>query len=62
MQVKQFMELYLERGVAIMISLDVQGAFDLACWPAILQRFREAKCPKKRYYLLQDYLKEKKQS
>ena len=42
-----------------MVSLDVQGAFDLAWWPAILQRLREAKCPRKLYYLVQDYLKKR---
>jgi len=42
-----------------MVSLDVQGAFDSAWWPAILQRLREAKCPRNLYYLVQDYLKER---
>jgi len=61
MQVKQYLENHLERGgVAIMVSLDVQGAFDSAWWPAILQRLREAKCPRKLYYIVQDYLKERK--
>ena len=60
MQVKQYLENHLERGgVAIMVSLDVQGAFDSAWWPAILQRLREAKCPRNLYYLVQDYLKER---
>jgi len=60
MQVKQYLENHLERGgVAIMVSLDVQGTFDSAWWPAILQRLREAKCPRKLYYLVQDYLKER---
>jgi len=60
MQVKQYLENHLERGgVAIMVSLDVQRAFDSARWPAILQRLRVAKCPRNLYYLVQDYLKEK---
>jgi len=42
-----------------MITLGVQGAFDSAWWPAILQRLREAKCPRNLYYLVQDYLKER---
>jgi hypothetical protein len=46
--------------VAIMVSMDVQGAFDSACWPAILQRLREAKCSRNVYYLVQNYLKERK--
>jgi hypothetical protein len=60
MQVKQYLENHLERGgVAIMVSLDLQWLFDSAWWPAILQRLREAKCPRKLYYLVQDYLKER---
>ena len=42
-----------------MVSLNVQGAFDSAWWPAILKRLREAKCPRNLYYLVQDYLKER---
>ena len=60
MQVKQYLENHSQRGgVALMDSLDVQGAFDSAWWPAILQRLREAKCPRNLYYLVQDYLKER---
>jgi len=43
-----------------MVSLDVHGPFDSAWWPAILQGLREAKCPRKPYYLAQDYLKDRK--
>ena len=43
-----------------MVSLDVHGTFDSACWPAILQVLCEAKFPRKLYYLVQDYLKERK--
>jgi hypothetical protein len=43
-----------------MISLDVIGAFNSAWWPAILQRLREAQCPRNLYHLVQDYLKERK--
>jgi len=42
-----------------MDSLDVQEAFDAAWWPAILQRLREAKCPRKLYSMVQDYPKAK---
>ena len=60
MQVKQYLENHLERGgVAIMVSLDEQGACDSALWPAILQRLRETKCSINLYYLVQDYLKER---
>jgi len=52
MEVRQYNELHLNRGgVAIIISLDK---------PAILQRLREIKCPKKLYYLVHDYLKGRK--
>ena len=43
-----------------MFSLDVHEAFDSAWCPAILQGLREAKFPRKLYYLAQDYLKERK--
>ena len=61
MEMKQYIELHLERGgVVIMVSLDVHGAFDSVRWSAILQRLREAKCPRNLYYLAQDYLRERK--
>ena len=54
MELKQYIEPHTERGeVAITISLDVQGAFDSAWWPAILQRMREGKCPNNLYNLVQ---------
>jgi hypothetical protein len=59
MEVKQNIVPHLERGVAIMVSSNVQGAFDSPCWPAILQRLREAKCPRNLYYLVQYCLKER---
>jgi len=61
MEVRQFIEHHLERegGVAIIASLDVQGAFGSAWWPTILKGLREAECPRKLYYLTQDYLKER---
>jgi len=49
-----------KRGVAIIDSLDVQGAFRSAWWPTILRGLREAECPRKLYYLKQDYLKDRK--
>ena len=58
---KQYIEPHLEKGgVAILVSMDVHEAFDSACWPAILERLREAKCSRNLYYLVQDYLKERK--
>jgi len=46
--------------VAIIASLDVQGAFRSAWWPTILQGLREAECPRNLYHLTQDYLKGRK--
>ena len=61
MKVRQYTEPHLNRGVvAIIISIDVQGAFGSAWWPAILQRLRDIKCPKTLYYLVKDYLKKRK--
>jgi len=61
MEVRQYIEPHLNRGgVAIIISLDVQGAFGSAWWPAILQRLRDIKWPRSLYYLVQDYLKGRK--
>ena len=61
MEVRQYIEPHLNRrGVAIIINLDVQGAFGSAWWPAILQKLREIKCPGNLYYLAQDFLKERK--
>lgn len=54
--VKQFMEPELEKGnVVIMTSLHVEGAFNAAWWPAILQGLRDAKYPKNLYILTQDF-------
>jgi len=61
MEVRQYIEPHFNRrGVAIIISLDVQWAFVSAWWPAILQKLRDIKCPRNLYYLAQDYLKETK--
>jgi len=42
--------------VIALISLDVQGAFDAAWWPAILNELRECECPKNLYELTKSYL------
>jgi hypothetical protein len=47
MEVRQYIEPHLTKeGVAIIISLDVKGAFKSTWWPAILQRLRDIKCPR----------------
>jgi len=61
MEVRQFIEPHLERrGVVLTASLNVKGAFGSAWWPAILKGLREAKCPHKFYYLIKEYLKNRK--
>ena len=61
MEVRQYIEPHISNGgVAIIISLDVRGAFGSAWWPAILQRLRDIKCPRNLYHLVKDYLKERK--
>ena len=61
MEVRQYIEPHISNGgVAIIISLDVRGAFGSAWWPAILQRLRDIKCPRNLYHLVKDYLKDRK--
>lgn len=52
--VQQNMQLH---GYIVLISLDVQGAFDAAWWPSILNNLRQLECPKNLYKLSQDYFK-----
>jgi hypothetical protein len=48
MAVKKFVEESLQNGqYVVLVSLDVQGAFDAALWPSILNALRELNCPKK---------------
>ena len=52
MEAKSFIEPILENtGLVIMTSLDVQGAFDSAWWPGILQGLRDFNCPRNLYKL-----------
>jgi len=61
MDVRHHIEPHLNRGgVAIIISLDIQEAFGSPWWPAILQRLIDIKCPRNLYYLIQDYLTDRK--
>ena len=45
----------LQRNVVIMTSLDVQGAFDAAWWPVILNTLRDSECPRNLYNLTRSY-------
>jgi hypothetical protein len=46
----------------IVVSLDVKGAFDTACWPSILRQLRGLKCPTNLYNLSLSYFRNRKAS
>ena len=51
---------YLEEGmreghIAILVNLDVKGAFDAALWPSLLNTLKESDCPKNLYNLAKSY-------
>jgi hypothetical protein len=48
-----------EGHVAILVSLDVKGAFDCAWWPRILKTLKELNCPKSLYNLAKIYISER---
>jgi hypothetical protein len=56
MEVKKIIQLVLEnRGLVIMTSLDVKGAFDAAWWPSILEALKGLGCPRNLYNLSKGY-------
>ena len=56
MVVKEFVQDSLAEGdVIALVSLDVQGAFDAAWWPAILKEMRDRGSPKNLYKLTKSY-------
>jgi hypothetical protein len=60
MEAKKFIEPELEkRKVVTMTSLDVNGAFDAACWPSILKGLKDSECPRNLYYLSQGYFSQR---
>jgi ribonuclease HI len=60
MAVKQFAEFHLLRkNVVILTSLDVQGAFDSAWWPALLNNLRNVQCPRNLYNLTRNYFSDR---
>ena len=60
MAVKGFAETHLLQGnVVVMTSLDVQGAFDAAWWPAILNNLRNLECPRNLYNLTRSYFSDR---
>jgi hypothetical protein len=56
MEAKQFIEPVIDkRGLVIMTSLDVEGAFDSAWWPGILKGLKDFKFPRNLYNLSKSY-------
>ena len=43
----------------VLVSLDIQGAFDSAWWPAIMQSLRNFQCPKNWYKLADRYFNQR---
>jgi len=54
--VKEYIEEGFRQGhISILISLDVQGAFNAAWWPSILHTIKIPDCPKNLYNLTRSY-------
>ncbi|CAK1545374.1 unnamed protein product [Leptosia nina] len=51
-----------EKKIAALVSLDIEGAFDSAWWPAIRCRLAETGCPKNLRRVFDGYLKDRKGS
>jgi hypothetical protein len=61
MDVKNFVEeSFIIKQCTIIVSLDVEGAFDSAWWPCILTQLIELKCPKNLYNLSASYFSNRK--
>jgi len=60
MAIKVFVQQRLEAGEVIaLVSLDVQGAFNAALRPGILNELRKYKCPKNLYELKKSYFSQR---
>ena len=59
MAIKDFAQGLAAGEVIALVSLDVQGAFDAAWWPEILNELRECKCPKNLYELTKSYFSQR---
>jgi hypothetical protein len=58
--VKEYLEDEKREGhTAIIVSLDVKCAFDVAWWPSILKTLKELNCPKNLYNLAKSYFSER---
>ena len=60
MAVKNIVDEGLNAGeVIILVSLDIQTAFDAAWWPNILKSLQDCGCPKNLFYLVKSYLNQR---
>ena len=60
MEAKKFIEPELEkRKVIIMVSLDVEKAFDASRWPSILKGLKDSGCPRNLYHLSKVYFRDR---
>lgn len=50
----------IEKKNVLVVSLDIEGAFDNAWWPALKHQLIERKCPKNLYAMVCSYLKDRK--
>ena len=56
MAVKQYALSHIQqKKYVIMVSMDVQTAFDAAWWPSILCNLRDLNCPRNLYNLARSY-------
>jgi hypothetical protein len=59
MEVKVFVRNGLAAEVIVLVSLDVEGSFDAAWWPSVLNGLRECDCPRILYDLTRSYLSQR---
>ncbi|CAH2091712.1 unnamed protein product [Euphydryas editha] len=48
------------KKIVLLVSLDIEGAFDNAWWPALKKQLVEKHCPKNLYSMVASYLKDRK--
>ena len=48
-----------DKVFSVVVSLDVEAAFDRASWPAILNRLRKLEIPSNLWYLMKDYFNQR---
>jgi len=49
-----------KKGFALIIAIDIRGAFDHCWWPKILYQLRKKQCPKNLYMLSKSYFSKRK--